>query len=392
MTLQDRPEYATDEMPLFSVNSARMRDSHPAGGGNGAWPSNDIAGARRLISVDVSVLRRESPPNVGVPHAARTDTWSDRTNMVQCLRENAAARSGDTAFVHLVDGDIAQASLTYAQLDRRARSIAACLQDRRLSGQNVVLAYPPGLEFIAAFFGALYAGCVAVPAYPPRARTLDRFHLLTVDAGASVVLSTGATVDHVTTINGQSAAVRWIATDEIDDTRADSWTEYDPDPEALAMIQYTSGSTSQPKGVMLSHANLVANTRAISTAFGVGRDSKAVFWLPACHDMGLIGGVLAPAYCGIPNIIIAPAMFVQNPFLWLDTISRSRATVSGGPNFAYDLCVRKITAEQRAALDLSSWSVAFIGAEAVEPATLARFAETFAPCGFRPAAFYPCYG
>jgi acyl-CoA synthetase (AMP-forming)/AMP-acid ligase II len=143
---------------------------------------------------------------------------------------------------------------------------------------------------------------------------------------------------------------------------------------------------------MLSHANLLANTHAISNAFEVGRDTKAVFWLPACHDMGLIGGVLAPAYYGIPNIIIAPAMFVQNPFLWLDTISRFRATVSGGPNFAYDLCARKITAEQRAVLDLSSWSVAFIGAEAVEPATLARFAEAFAPCGFRPASFYPCYG
>jgi acyl-CoA synthetase (AMP-forming)/AMP-acid ligase II len=143
---------------------------------------------------------------------------------------------------------------------------------------------------------------------------------------------------------------------------------------------------------MLSHANLLANTHAISNAFGVGRDTKAVFWLPACHDMGLIGGVLAPAYYGIPNIIIAPAMFVQNPFLWLDTISRFRATVSGGPNFAYDLCARKITAEQRAVLDLSSWSVAFIGAEAVEPATLARFAEAFAPCGFRPESFYPCYG
>jgi len=143
---------------------------------------------------------------------------------------------------------------------------------------------------------------------------------------------------------------------------------------------------------MLSHANLLANTRAISSAFDLGPDTKAVFWLPTCHDMGLIGGVLTPAYCGIPNIIIAPAMFVRNPFLWLDTISRFRATVSGGPNFAYDLCVRKITAEQRAVLDLSSWKVAFIGAEPVAPATLARFAEAFAPCGFRAASFYPCYG
>ena len=243
---------------------------------------------------------------------------------MRCLRELAAERPDDTAFVHLLDGDAPQASLTYAQLDRRARAIAACLQDMRLAGQNVVLAYPPGLEFIAAFFGALYAGCVAVPAYPPRTRTLDRFHALAGDAGASVVLSTAATVAYMKSIDGRAAAVRWIATDELTDAHADGWIEHDPDPDSLAMIQYTSGSTSRPKGVMLSHANLVANTRAISSAFDVGRDTKAVFWLPACHDMGLIGGVLAPVYCGIPNIIIAPAMFVRNPFLWLDTISRFR--------------------------------------------------------------------
>ena len=392
MTLQDRPEFATDEMRSTSVNYARMLDSHPAGASIGVWPINDIAGARRRISADVSVLGRENSTNVGVSHAARKDTWAGRTNMVRCLREHAAERPDDKAFMHLVDGDAPQASLTYAQLDRRARAIATYLQEMRRAGQNVVLAYPPGLEFIAAFFGVLYAGCVAVPAYPPRTRTLDRFNLLTGDAGASLVLSTGATVSHINAIKGRTAAVRWIATDELNDARADCWTEHDPDPESLAMIQYTSGSTSRPKGVMLSHANLLANTRAIGNAFEVGRDTKGVFWLPACHDMGLIGGVLAPAYCGIPNIIIAPAMFVQNPFLWLDTISRFRATVSGGPNFAYDLCVRKITAEQRAVLDLSSWSVAFIGAEAVEPATLRRFAEAFAPCGFRPASFYPCYG
>ncbi len=324
--------------------------------------------------------------------SARSDAQGSRTSLVHCLRALAAVRPSDIAFAQGIEGETLQASLTYAQLDRRARAVAAYLQDMRLAGSNVVLAYPPGLEFIAGFFGALYAGCVAVPAYPPRARTLDRFHALTGDAGAPVVLSTAATVAFVQTIDGGNASVRWIATDTIADSDGDGWTEHYPDPASLAMIQYTSGSTSRPKGVMLSHANILANTRAISEAFAVGRGTKAVFWLPTCHDMGLIGGVLAPIYCGIPNIIIAPAMFVQNPFVWLDTISRFRANVSGGPNFAYDLCVRKITAEQRAVLDLSSWSVAFIGAENVEPATLARFAEAFAPCGFRPTSFYPCYG
>ena len=374
MTLQVQPGLTIGELRPPLVNHARKRDRHPLGG------------------AELASAGDEAPAAIRFPPRAQTDPRTGRRNIVRCLRELAAERPGDTAFVHLLGCDTPHVSLTYAQLDRRARAIAANLQDMRLAGQNIMLAFPPGLEFIAAFFGALYAGCVAVPAYPPRTRTLDRFHSLTGDAGASLVLSTAATVAYMKTINGGTAAVRWIATDEFTDVHVDCWTEHDPDPDSLAMIQYTSGSTSRPKGVMLSHANLLTNTRAISSAFDLGRDTKAVFWLPACHDMGLIGGVLTPTYCGIPNIIIAPAMFVRNPFLWLDTISRFRATVSGGPNFAYDLCVRKITAEQRAVLDLSSWKVAFIGAEPVAPATLARFAEAFAPCGFRPSSFYPCYG
>jgi len=391
MTLQSPPAFAIDEMRPHSVYPGRKHDRHPVGGLEHALPNDEIA--RPLSgSAGIPLLRLETPTAIRVPPEVQTNTRAGLRNIVSCLRALAAERPDDMAFVHLLDGDTSQASLTYAQLDRRARAIAVYLQDLRLAGRNVVLAYPPGLEFIAAFFGALYAGCVAVPVYPPRARTLDRFHALIGDAGAPLVLSTATTVAYMKTINSRASAARWIATDEFTNVHADGWTEHDPDPDSLAMIQYTSGSTSRPKGVMLSHANLLANTRAISSAFDVGRDTKAVFWLPTCHDMGLIGGVLTPAYCGIPNIIIAPALFVRNPFLWLDTISRFRATVSGGPNFAYDLCVRKITAEQRDVLDLSSWKVAFIGAEPVAPATLARFAEAFAPCGFRAASFYPCYG
>ncbi len=392
MTLEVRPGFATDEKRSGSVAHARMRDRLPVGGAAGVVRVDDVVNARRTRTGEVPPIRLEARPAVRTPAMAEIETGFDRTTLVRRLRVHAAERPGATAFLHLIDGETPQASLTYAQLDRSARAIAAALQDMRLAGRNVVLAYPPGLEFIAAFFGALYAGCVAVPAYPPRARTLDRFHALVRDAGAPVVLSTAATVASATAMNGRAAGIRWIGTDALAEAPAGGWIEHDPDPESLAMIQYTSGSTSRPKGVMLSHANLVANTRAICDAFEVGPDTKGVFWLPACHDMGLIGGVLAPIYCGIQNIIIAPAMFVQNPFLWLDTISRFGATASGGPNFAYDLCVRKVTAEQRAVLDLSSWSVAFIGAETVEPATLARFAEAFAPCGFRPESFYPCYG
>lgn len=323
-------------------------------------------------------------------------TWVGRDahggNLVRCLRAHAAERPGDAAFVNLNDDRSRHTTMTYGALDRRARAVAACLQDMRVAGERVVLAYPPGLEFIAAFFGVIYAGCVAVPTYPPRRRTLDRFDAIASDAGARLALSTASSITQFKAMTGGGAALRWLATDELADADADRWIEHDPAHDSLAMIQYTSGSTSRPKGVMLSHANLVANTRAISQSFEVHSNTAGVFWLPAYHDMGLVGGVLAPVFSGVTNIIMAPAMFLQNPFLWLDAISKSRATVSGGPNFAYDLCVRKIGAEQRAKLDLSSWSLAFIGAEAVQPETLARFAEAFAPCGFAPRSFYPCYG
>jgi len=313
-------------------------------------------------------------------------------NLVRCLRGHAAKRPGDTAFLHLVDKHSPRETMTYAQLDGRARAIAARLQGLRLAGERVVLAYPPGLDFIAAFFGALYAGCVAVPTYQPRHRTLDRFQALTRDAGASLLLGTTVAISQFKAIAEHAATIPWLATDALANALADDWTEHDPAPESLAMIQYTSGSTSMPKGVMLSHANLVDNTRAIGRAFEIRSTSRSVFWLPAYHDMGLIGGILVPVVFAMPVTVMAPASFLQSPFLWLDAISQSRATISGGPNFAYDLCVRKITAEQRATLDLSSWSLAFIGAEAVQPATLARFAEAFAPCGFNAKAFLSCYG
>ena len=392
MTLEIRPAFAPHETESVLVTAARKRGLHSVGRGGTPAPIDDAAGTRWPGAADVGLRGLATHAAAWASPGARADLYGKRTSLVHCLREHAATRPADIAFAQGIEGETLQASLTYAQLDRRARAIAAYLQDMRLAGSNVVLAYPPGLEFIAGFFGALYAGCVAVPAYPPRARTLDRFHAIAGDAGALVVLSTAATVAFMQTIDGGNTSMRWIATDAISDGHSEAWTEHYPDPTSLGMIQYTSGSTSRPKGVMLSHANLLANTRAIGEAFAVDRNTKAVFWLPTCHDMGLIGGVLAPIYWGIANIIIAPAMFVQNPFVWLDTISRFGANVSGGPNFAYDLCVRKITAEQRAELDLSSWSVAFIGAETVDPATLARFADTFAPCGFRPSSFYPCYG
>ena len=321
-------------------------------------------------------------------------------NLVGTLRHRAKESPNQLAFIHLLNGQSDETIMTYAKLDQRASAIAAHLQSMGLAGQRVLLVYPPGLDFITAFFGCLYANCVAVPTYPPhRHRMIERFHAIAEDAGASVAMSTSFAIAQFQSMighkNGQAVTpskIKWLATDEIPDALAKRWGEPVIASDTLAMLQYTSGSTSQPKGVMLSHANLFENTSAIHNAFGVKKQDSAVFWLPTYHDMGLVGGVLVAVFSGVPNVLISPADFLQKPIVWLAAISKYRATVSGGPNFAYDLCVRNITDEQRATLDLSSWSLAFIGAEPIHPATLERFAAAFAPCGFKHSAFYPCYG
>jgi 8-amino-7-oxononanoate synthase len=322
-------------------------------------------------------------------------------NLVSVLRRHAEERPDRPAFVHLVDGPSDCLSLTYAQLDRRARAIAVRLQDMGSGGQRVLLVYPPGLDFITAFFGCMYAGCVAVPTYPPhRHRMGDRFRAITADTGARVALSTTSAAGQFQAMTeaqessqaASSTQFLWLATDEIPDALAERWDGPAITAHAPAMLQYTSGSTTQPKGVAISHANLMANVRAIHQAFGLQEEDSGVFWLPIYHDMGLVGGVLVPVFVGVPVVFISPAMFLQNPITWLAAISKYRATICGGPNFAYDLCVRKITDEQRATLDLSSWALAFVGAEPVDPGTLERFAAAFAPCGFDPRAFYPSYG
>ena len=260
---------------------------------------------------------------------------------------------------------------------------------------RALLLYPPGLEFIAAFFGCAYAGIVAVPVAPPgRNRFAWPAEPILEAARPSLVLST---VRHGEEAAGSYAPRRlldlpWIATDRIDGDDRDRWRAPPTDSLQTAFLQYTSGSTSVPKGVMLSHRNLLANAALIQQAFGNTTSATAVFWLPLYHDMGLIGGVLQPIYCGGSCTLLAPAAFLQRPALWLETISQTRATVSGGPDFAFDLCARKVRAEDRQGLDLSGWKIAFVGAERIRVQTLERFTEAFAPCGFRRESFFPCYG
>ncbi|HEX3526027.1 MAG TPA: amino acid adenylation domain-containing protein [Thermoanaerobaculia bacterium] len=308
------------------------------------------------------------------------------------LRLRAAESADREAYLFLADGEADGERLTWGELDRRARAISRALRASLRPSDRALLLYPPGLDFVAAFFGCLYAGVVAVPAYPPRPndRTLDRLRAVARDAEPSAALTTASLL----ALAGRApelAGARWIATDTLEapDTLDEDLPE---DPEALAFLQYTSGSTSTPKGVMVTHANLMHNEAAISEAFRQDESSVVVGWLPLYHDMGLIGNVLQPLHAGSRAVLMAPAAFLQRPRRWLEAISRHRATTSGGPSFAYELCVRRIPPEQRAGLDLRSWRLAFNGAEPVRADTMERFAAAFAPCGFDPAAFYPCYG
>jgi 8-amino-7-oxononanoate synthase len=320
--------------------------------------------------------------------------------LVDLLRQRAECQADDRAYTFLVDGESEEVHLTYSELDRQARSIGAWLQSQDLKGQRALLLYPPGLDFIAAFFGCQYAEVVAVPAYPPRMnRAPSRLQAIAADAGATVALTTDAVLERIRPLIDQTSdlkRLRWLSTDRTahgaDREYERQWQRPQITGDTLAFLQYTSGSTGTPKGVMLSHSNLLHNSALIAYAFEHTRSASGVFWLPSYHDMGLVGGILQPLYLGRPNILMAPAAFLQKPFRWLQAISRYRGTTSGGPNFAFDLCVRKITPDQRATLDLSSWTVAFSGGEPVRAETLEQFAETFAPCGFRPEAFYPCYG
>ena len=317
------------------------------------------------------------------------------TTLVGVLRSRAERQGEDLAYTFLLDGERAEAHLTYAELDRRARGLAATLAREGIGdGARVLLLYPPGLDYIAAFFGCLYAGAVAVPAYPPRSRRPSaRLQSIQESAGAKAVLATASVLSALDRQLSRRPGVLWQAAEGAEMERgAEEWRDPQVGEEALAFLQYTSGSTAAPKGVMLRHANLLANLEQIRLSFAQTAAERTVIWLPPYHDMGLIGGILTPLYTGNPAILLSPVSFLQRPLRWLQAISRYRGTTSGGPNFAYDLCVEKIAAKDREELDLSSWTLAFNGAEPVRAATLERFAAAFAPCGFRPEAFLPCYG
>jgi acyl transferase domain-containing protein/acyl-CoA synthetase (AMP-forming)/AMP-acid ligase II/acetylornithine/succinyldiaminopimelate/putrescine aminotransferase/predicted amino acid dehydrogenase len=318
----------------------------------------------------------------------------DCATLVELLRYRACQTPDRLAFSFLTDSETVKETISYGELDRRARALAAALQSRGLSGERALLLCPPGFDYVAAFFGCLYAGVVAVPTLPPRRdHGLDRLQAIVADAQpAAVVALSGFAAVPGRDERLQLGGLHWVILDEEAGASAPPWREPALRGDDLAMLQYTSGSTTTPRGVMLTHSNLLHNAHGIARKFEHTPDRCGVIWLPPYHDMGLVGGVIQPVFAGFPCYLMSPATVVRNPLTWLRAISRFRGTDSGGPNFAYELCLRKITPEQRAGLDLSCWQVAFTGAEPVRAETLARFAAAFGPQGFRRQAFYPCYG
>ncbi|HKI01898.1 MAG TPA: amino acid adenylation domain-containing protein [Thermoanaerobaculia bacterium] len=305
-------------------------------------------------------------------------------------------KAGRPLYTFLDEAGEEAGTLTYAGLEARARRLGAALREAVSEGERALLLFPQGLDFIVALFGCWYGGVLAVPAYPPAsARGLPRLLAIAEDSRPALVLTTRALLPRLEALASRLPALRrsrWLAAD--DPTLADGPAGSPPPADAgtPAFLQYTSGSTAAPRGVVITHGNLLHNQEMIRAAFGQSEESVVVSWLPLYHDMGLIGGLLQPLYSGGRGILFSPVAFLKHPALWLQTISRYRATTSGGPNFAYDLCARRLGEAERAGLDLSRWTTAFNGAEPVRAETLERFAAAFAPCGFRREAFQPCYG
>ncbi len=319
------------------------------------------------------------------------------SSLVDLLSLRVSEQPDELLYRYLTD-DGTEFCWTYADLLAGACRVAAALDALAVEGEPVLLLYPTGLEYIAAFFGCLYAGAIAVPAYPPRpGRSAQRLETIIRDSGARVALTTREIRASLERDARQSALLQSLTCHRGDRRTARRRRPARPivpipRSDTVAFLQYTSGSTGEPKGVVVTHGNLLHNLSAIREAFDIDQGIVAVSWLPIYHDMGLIGGVLAPLYGAGSLTLLSPKRFQEHPLAWLQAISKYRATHAGGPNFAYDWCLRRTTPEMRAQLDLGSWSVAFCGAEPIRSETLARFSEAFAPAGFLANALRPCYG
>lgn len=338
-----------------------------------------------------------SPPKTAL--AATDIGGSQFSTLVELLQHRASTQPDDLAYQFLIDGKKEGAAYTYAELEEWAKAIASLLQQQEAKGERALLLYPQGVEVVAAFCGCLYAGVIAIPVPPPDAgrmkRTLPRLREIIKDAEATIVLSNARIIEMIQASDidfPEFDSMRWIDTESVDLELAKDWKDPEVDKDVLAYLQYTSGSTSTPKGVMLSHYNLLHHSEYLQRACGYRTDGPTVTWMPYFHDYGLVEGLMQPLYNGAPCYIMAPLAFVKRPLRWLQSIEKYGATHSQAPNFAYDLCVRRTKPSQREGLDLSRWVSAGNAAEPINPRVMRDFYDAFKGSGFAWENFAPAYG
>src|SRR4051812_15830547 len=322
---------------------------------------------------------------------------SEAPSLVDLIHRWAEGRPDRPAFRFLRSDETIYEEVTYAALRHRTQAIARVLTAQSLpAGSRALLLFDTEPGFVYAFFGCLAAAVVAVPADPPHGRRAwTGMARIIDDCRPALILTSRAIAQRWHEALTEAAATHACRVIAIEDALADGDTGAPfaaAPPGAIAFLQYTSGSTASPRGVMVTHANIMANVRMLEDAFALESDEQIVGWLPLFHDMGLIGFVLVPVYLGCTSTIMSPAAFLEKPVRWLRAISRYGGTISSGPNFAYDLCRAKIRPEDRETLDLARWRAALNGSEPVSARTMRQFEETFAPCGFRPDTFRPCCG
>ncbi|MGC1307183.1 MAG: fatty acyl-AMP ligase [Phormidesmis sp.] len=337
--------------------------------------------------------------HLGASSGGQNSTSKQFSTLVELLQHRASTQPNDLAYQFLVDGKKEGAAYTYGELDEWARAIAAFLQQQKAKGERALLLYPQGIEVVAAFCGSLYAGTIAIPVPPPDAgrmkRTLPRLREIIKDAEATIVLSNSRIIDLIKDADidfPEFDTMRWVDTESVDLALAQEWQDPEVDKDVLAYLQYTSGSTSTPKGVMLSHYNLLHHSEYLQRGCGYTPAGPTVTWMPYFHDYGLVEGLMQPLYNGAPCYIMAPLAFVKRPLRWLQAIQKYGATHSQAPNFAYDMCVRRIKPAKREGLDLSKWISAGNAAEPINPRVMRDFYDAFKGYGFEWENFSPAYG
>ncbi len=320
----------------------------------------------------------------------------DSNSFIEILEKRAIKSPTQIAYTFIENGLENDNELSYESLYSRVKNIAALIQSKNLKGNAIILLYRPSLDYVVGYFACLFAGAIAVPVHTPTSKKINS-QLLSIitNSNSKAILTTenvANDLSHKIIEALPNNQLKIIITDVFNASIKAEYTPHYPNPKDIAFLQYTSGSTSAPKGVVITHYNLMTNSQSIKEKFGHTTDTNAVIWLPPYHDMGLIGGILQPLYVGFPVVLMSPFDVIQKPLRWLQAISKYKANTSGSPDFFYDLCVNKIQDEDSENLDLSSWDVAFSGGEIVRKETIESFSNKFKRCGFQKTSFLSAYG